>query len=99
MKHNLVGSAGAAQPAQQNRTVVRCLPGDWTAGPVPNITASHQRDNYLRGNQRRDPGVQVLTPNNVMVNRHNSGVMTRPPDNSPAHERSEACADFAAAGS
>ena len=31
------------------------------------------------------PGVQVLTPNNVMVYRHNSGVMTRPPDNSPAH--------------
>ena len=38
----MVGSAGAAQPAQQNRTVVRCLPGDWIEGPVPDITASHQ---------------------------------------------------------
>ena len=41
-KHNLVGSAGAAKPAQQNRTVVRCLPGDWIEGPVPDITASLQ---------------------------------------------------------
>ena len=35
MKHNLVGSAAAAQPAQQNRTVVRCLPGYRPCGPVP----------------------------------------------------------------
>ena len=53
-KHNLVGSAGAAKPAQQNRTVVRCLPGDWTAGPVPDITIYHQGENHLRGIRRRD---------------------------------------------
>ena len=41
------------------------------------------RESQLRGIQQRLPEVQVLTPNDVTVNRHNSGVMTRPPDNSP----------------
>ncbi len=55
MKHNPVGSAAAAQPAQQNRIVVRSLPGDWTEGPVPDITVSHQGENHLRVFWRRAP--------------------------------------------
>ncbi len=68
-KHNLVGSADAAQR----------LPGDWTEGPVPDITKCHQGKSRLRVIQRRFLGVQVLTPGDAPLNLYNFGVMPRPP--------------------